>query len=69
MGSSKVWRKGRWFWRCNQQSKAWVSWHDSWACNAVSRLTYSTEQEALNQGKKHRHQYEIHVQQLQGKRK
>lgn len=45
MGSSKIWRKGRWFWICTEENSANV-WEDSWACGATSRLTYTTREEA-----------------------
>ena len=45
MSSSKVWRKGRWFWSCTKDNGA-SDWKDSWSCGAVSRLTYSTKEDA-----------------------
>lgn len=42
VGSSKVWRIGRWWWYCTVE-----------ACAAASRLTYSTAAEARRAGQRH----------------
>ena len=52
MSSSKVWRKGRWFWSCTEDNGA-SDWKDSWSCGAVSRLTYSTKEDAEKASKAH----------------
>ena len=52
MGSSKVWRKGRWFWHCNKANNP-SSWADYSACGACSRLTYSTKKEATKAAGRH----------------
>ena len=65
MASSKVWRKGRWFWSCVENNNA-SDWKDSWACGARSKLTYTTEKEADRAGAYHggRTCHEIRVTQI-----
>lgn len=69
MPSSKVWRKGRWFWSCNTQNRCW-SWKDHWACGAISRLTYSTNKEARIAGNQHARKFghTISVNRIVGKK-
>ena len=52
MGASRVWRKGRWYWYCTDDNGA-LDWKDHWRCIAQSRLTYTSEEEALCAGQKH----------------
>lgn len=52
MSSSKVWRKGRWFWSCTSQNRT-LDWKDHEKCGAQSRLTYSSKEEANKAGSSH----------------
>lgn len=62
MPGSKLWKKNRWFWYCGYNNNA-SSWKDHYECRAMSRLTYPTEQEAKDAGRKHKHQ-PVHFMQI-----
>lgn len=71
MPSSKVWRKGRWFWSCKEGNDH-GSWKDSSFCGAQSKTTYSTYAEAYRAGQRHaarNHRHEVAVSQVIGKRR
>lgn len=57
MGSSKIWRKGRWYWFCG-----------FYTCSSKSTKTYSTSGQAFDAGERHeqraRHEDWIEVAQV-----